>query len=98
MFTSHGAPRGVRTCTTCGGTLLPPSISGAERGSCHCPRGPGRIWTRPFGYEVEWFGDFIPVEPPTLAAAVAHLTMLRAAWRAGQAEVPMRVACAFYPC
>lgn len=26
-----------KICTTCGGTILPPSIRGAKRGTCHCP-------------------------------------------------------------
>lgn len=77
-------------CPVCGGTILPHATSGAERGSCHCPRGPGRIKarmyygteSRPGGYreyDVEWFGDVIPIEPPTLQAAVDHLNALRSA-------------------
>lgn len=26
-----------KICPKCGGTILPPSVGGAKRGTCHCP-------------------------------------------------------------
>lgn len=83
-------------CSACGGTILPPAVAGVERGSCHCPRGPGHIIghlfygteERPGGwreYEVEFQGEVIKVEPPTLSRAMTVLNDLRTKWRAAQA-------------
>lgn len=82
----------IQRCTECGGTILPRSIAGAERGSCWCDRGPGRVRARlyystderPGGareYDVEWEGEIIPVDPPTLAHASAVLDSMRAEWK-----------------
>ena len=30
-------------CETCGGTILPPTIGGVARGSCHCSTAPARV-------------------------------------------------------
>jgi len=30
----------TRTCERCGGTILPPTIGGVPRGTCHCSREP----------------------------------------------------------
>jgi hypothetical protein len=84
-------------CPDCGGTRLAPSVGGAERGSCHCLRGPGAIVAHlmygteqgPGGsaryYEVEWLdGEIVKVDPPTLERADAVLTSLRSDWLATQ--------------
>lgn len=79
------------TCPTCGGTTLAPCVGGAERGSCHCPKGPGKLVARlyygteqrPGGwneYDVEFEGEIIKVDPPTLDNAMAVLTQRRAEW------------------
>ncbi len=80
----------AETCTACGGTILPPASSGAERGSCHCPKGPGRIKARMLYstestpahtvYSVQWEDGIHEVQPPTLDRAVALLMALRKAW------------------
>lgn len=84
-------------CAECLGTVLAHATSGAERGSCHCWRGPGRIVAHlmydspnhPGGtntYGVEWDGVEQAVSPPTLPSAVTHLSTLRDAWWAAQDE------------
>lgn len=85
----------TQMCRFCGGTILPHAASGAERGSCHCPRGPGRVHaTLLYGtateparrvYAVEWEGRVVPVTPPTLPRAVQVLRELRQQWAAQQA-------------
>lgn len=79
------------TCKQCGGTRLPHATSGAERGSCHCFRGPGRVRaallystaTAPAmrTYAVEWLGEEVAVTPPTLPNAVLELERRRRDWR-----------------
>ena len=77
-------------CSKCGGTILPPSQHGAERGTCACrregwvkgrrftnPAGPGVVWA----YEVWWHGRRCA---PTWAAsgpAHAYLAALRSGTR-----------------
>lgn len=85
-----------RICAECGGTILPPSAAGNDRGTCHCPK-PGRIWARMYystdthpawrTYGVEWDGAFITVEPPTLTHATRVLNKLRTEWRAKNGEL-----------
>lgn len=79
-------------CSVCGGTILPPAIGGAERGSCHCERGPGRLKARLYygtasrpawnEYDIEWGGVIIAVQPPTLSRALTVLNTYRTEWRA----------------
>ena len=82
---------GLGYCQDCGGTLLPHARSGASRGSCHCPRGPGYInGTLFYGtdrlpeYAVVWMGGEVQLDPPTLDNAVRHLNQLRADYNAAQ--------------
>lgn len=87
-------------CKQCGGTRLPHAASGAERGSCHCMRGPGRVRaklhyateTQPAmrTYSVEWMGEEVHVDPPTLPNAVLELERRRRDWR--RAHVAQRFA------
>ena len=85
----------LQVCMECCGTILPHSTGGAERGTCHCARGPGRIKAMlfyggdPRKYGVEWEGEVIAVHPPTLLRAVVVLYDLRAEWIAlHESELP----------
>lgn len=88
-MTSPLSAASPQLCRRCGGTRLAYSVAGAERGTCSCPRGPGRIKARlmygtaarPEGwreYAVEWQDSVIEVHPPTLSHAVEVLDGLRA--------------------
>jgi len=79
---------GTVHCPQCGGTILEPATSGAERGSCHCDRGPGHLRVTMYyatadqparrEYDVEWNGQPLHVDPPTMARAIRVLNTLRA--------------------
>lgn len=90
----------LQVCMECCGTILPHSTGGAERGTCHCARGPGRIKAMlfyggdPRKYGVEWEGAVIAVHPPTLLRAVVVLYDLRAEWIALH-ESELRTVCAW---
>jgi len=90
----------LQVCMECCGTILPHSTGGAERGTCHCARGPGRIKAMlfyggdPRKYGVEWEGEVIAVHPPTLLRAVVVLYDLRAEWIALH-ESELRTVCAW---